>query len=69
MTDDDAADQGVALVENLVLKLGIPALGTFGLTRDATPDIVEMARRSSSMKFNPVRLPASTLSEILLRAL
>jgi alcohol dehydrogenase class IV len=69
LDDEDAAvDAGLEVVRDLVRELGIPGLARYGLTEAAIPDIVEMARRASSMRFNPVELSPRELTEILSRA-
>ncbi len=64
----DAAD-GVAWVRRLVERLKIPPLSAYGLTPEGIVEVAEKARRSSSMKGNPVELTGEELAGILTRAL
>lgn len=65
--DDPAA--GVAWIHELVDDLEIPGLGTYGITADDFPTIIEKSANSSSMKGNPLPLTPDEMSEILQRAL
>jgi alcohol dehydrogenase class IV len=67
--DGAAADAGVEAVERLVRELEIPRLGHFGLAGQHVPQMVALARKASSMKFNPVVLSDETLAEALRRAM
>jgi alcohol dehydrogenase class IV len=68
--DDPAAiESGIRIVHDLVGDLNIPRLGRFGVTEADLPDLASAARRSSSMKYNPVPLPEETLVGILRHAL
>jgi len=71
LTGDAAAtaDAGVAWVRTLVADLHIPGLGTYGVERDHLPALAAQAAASSSMKANPLPLPADDLAEILDQAL
>jgi alcohol dehydrogenase class IV len=53
----------------MATALKIPPLSTFGLTRECIPEMVALARKASSMRFNPVTLSNGELAEILERAL
>ena len=55
--------------EELAKDLRIPALGAFGLTAAAVPEMVTLARKSSSMRFNPVVLSEEVLAGVLGRAI
>jgi alcohol dehydrogenase class IV len=63
------ADDGVEWVGRLVADLRIPRLGTYGIRREATNEIVGKAATASSMKANPVTLTREELTQILERAL
>jgi alcohol dehydrogenase class IV len=63
------ADDGVEWVGRLVADLRIPRLGTYGIRREATNEIVGKAATASSMKANPVTLTPEELTQILERAL
>jgi alcohol dehydrogenase class IV len=60
---------GVAFVQQMCCQLGIPALRTYGMTKDAFPELIEKSMRASSMQGNPIALQAEELDEILSRAL
>jgi alcohol dehydrogenase class IV len=53
----------------LCRELQVPALARFGVTRDAIPDLVARAKRTSSMKANPVDLSDEELAGMLERAI
>lgn len=61
--------EGVAWVEELVAALGIPGLGTYGVTEADFPQIVANSQRASSMQGNPIRLSDEELTAILYEAL
>ena len=50
----------------LVKDLAIPALREFGIEEKHVPEQVALAKKASSMRFNPVPLSDGALSEILL---
>ena len=59
-----AAD-AVLHLDHLRAELGIPPLGAWGLTESHVPAIVAQARRSSSMRGNPIALTDEELTGIL----
>jgi alcohol dehydrogenase class IV len=59
-----AAD-GVAWVRDLCTDLSVPPLSAFGMGPEAHAEVVDKARRSSSMKGNPVELTPEELTAIL----
>ena len=63
------AEDGVEWVRLLVAELGIPRLGSYGITPEHTADLVEKATRSNSMKANPIALTTQELGAILEAAL
>lgn len=67
----DAAAIGLLLSETFALArdLRIPSLGQFGLAPAGVPEMVALARKSSSMRFNPVVLSEGALAETLERAI
>jgi alcohol dehydrogenase class IV len=67
--DADAIDHAVARTAALAADLEIPRLGGFGLTPRDVPAMVVLARKASSMRFNPVTLTDEALAGILERAL
>jgi alcohol dehydrogenase class IV len=62
--DLELAD-GLRWIDDLTQRLQVPGLTDFGITEADFPDIVEKARRASSMKGNPVELSSDDLTEIL----
>ena len=62
---DDATEFTAALVRDLKL----PPLSTFGLRESDIPAMIDLAKRASGMRFNPVALTDDALAEILRRAL
>jgi alcohol dehydrogenase class IV len=71
LTGDFDADvqDGVAWVESLCTDLEVPGLATYGVELAHSPKIIEKARKSSSMKGNPIPLTYAELRRILERAL
>jgi alcohol dehydrogenase class IV len=63
-----AAD-GVPWVGDLCRRLEIPALHTYGVQQQHMPELVDAARKTSSMKGNPAVLTDAELTEILTRSL
>jgi alcohol dehydrogenase class IV len=62
------ADEGVTWIAELVSRLEIPPLRTYGVTYEALPDLVAKAAQASSMKSNPILLTSDELLEIATRA-
>jgi alcohol dehydrogenase class IV len=67
--EHEAIDNAISEIASLARDLKIPRLGTFGLTPAAVPAMVALARKASSMRFNPVTLSDEALAGILERAL
>jgi alcohol dehydrogenase class IV len=63
-----AAD-GILWVQELVHDLEIPSLSGFGVTQNHFPELVEKAKKASSMKGNPVLLSSEQLTTILEKSL
>lgn len=59
------AEDGVVWLHELVKKLKIPALASFGVQQADFPGLVEKAKNASSMKGNPVALNQEQLLLIL----
>jgi alcohol dehydrogenase class IV len=62
------AEDGIKWVHHLIHTMGIPPLSEYGLTEDVYPVIVAGAKKSSSMKGNPVELTEQELVGILQQA-
>jgi alcohol dehydrogenase class IV len=69
LSGDEARAAAVEAAEALVRDLEIPGLATFGFTEEELPAIVEKGRGASSMRFNPIELPAAVLEGALKAAL
>ena len=71
LTSDSTAkaDAGVCWVRQLVLDLGIPRLGQYGITPADTAGLVEKALHASSLKANPIALTREELARILEQAI
>jgi alcohol dehydrogenase class IV len=54
-----------AFADKLIRDLKIPPLHLFGLTESHIPQMVALAKQSSSMKYNPVQLSDDALAGIL----
>ncbi len=69
MPDAQAIDAGIAFTAELSRDLKIPPLGNFGLTAERVTEMIQLAAKSSSMRYNPVKLSDETLAEILTKAI
>jgi alcohol dehydrogenase class IV len=63
------AEDGVAWIADLVRRLEIPPLRSYGVSREDVDLLVEKASRASSMKGNAVELTVEELREIISRAI
>ncbi|MHC4666541.1 MAG: iron-containing alcohol dehydrogenase [Planctomycetota bacterium] len=63
------ATDGVQWVQELCGVLNVPPLAEFGLKEEGFPAVVQKARKSSSMKGNPIALTDAELAEILRESL
>jgi len=61
-------EQGAAWVADLVRRLEIPPLATYGIRPDDLPVLVEKAAKASSMKGNPISLTTSEMTAMLAAA-
>ncbi len=59
------AEDGIHWTAEMVKALRIPSLSAFGLSSSDFPDLVEKAKKASSMKGNPVLLNNKQLTEVL----
>jgi alcohol dehydrogenase class IV len=66
---EEALAAGLEFVRQLARELAIPRLGGFGVTEGDIGEVVGLARKASSMKFNPVELSEEALSGVLRAAL
>jgi alcohol dehydrogenase class IV len=65
ISDAEAIDGCIQFTSKLVCELKIPALKQFGLRPEHTPEMITLARRASSMRFNPVLLSDESLAGAL----
>jgi alcohol dehydrogenase class IV len=63
---EEAAWGCVRFTAGLVKELGIPPLGKFGIAEADVSEMVGLARKASSMRFNPVVLSDEALAGVLL---
>ncbi len=68
LVHEQAIDRAVRETAALAEAFGIPALRSFGLTGDRVPEMVALAKKASSMRFNPVALSDEVLGDVLNRA-
>lgn len=68
-TRQATATDGIMWVKELVHVLKIPSLSEFGVNKSHFPELVEKAKKASSMKGNPVSLSAKQLTAILEKSL
>ncbi|HET9798613.1 MAG TPA: iron-containing alcohol dehydrogenase, partial [Gemmatimonadaceae bacterium] len=66
---DARAEDGAAWLGTLVDELGVPRLGSYGLTEGDVARVVAQARRASSMQGNPVVLTDEELERALAAAI
>ena len=66
---DAAPEDAEVWLSDLVKKLRLPLLSTYGITAEAVPEIVARAQNASSMKANPIPLGREALEGILFAAL
>jgi alcohol dehydrogenase class IV len=64
-----ATEAAIHAVSTLVADLHIPRLGEFGLTQARVAEMVALARKSSSMRYNPVVLSDQALAHALTGAI
>ena len=67
--DRAAIDAGVRFVADLAEAIGIPPLRKFGVTAERVGEMVALAKKASSMRYNPVALSDEALTQILTDAL
>lgn len=63
------APDGVSWIADLCRRLEIPPLRSYGVEPQHIPELVEAARRTSSMKGNPISLTSEELSQIVAAAI
>jgi alcohol dehydrogenase class IV len=66
---DSGEDYCIAFTRHLVRKLDIPPLGQFGLSAAHVPEMVALARKASSMRYNPITLSEESLAAALTAAI
>jgi alcohol dehydrogenase class IV len=64
-----SAEDGAAWLRELVSRLEIPPLRTYGVRNEDIPVLVEKAAHASSMKGNPIALTSEEMSEIIAAAI
>ena len=64
----EAADRVIEYTEQISRLLKIPKLSKYGLSEKYFDKIIEKAKKSSSMRYNPVKLPDEALYRILLKS-
>jgi alcohol dehydrogenase class IV len=69
LSSDAALEATVNETARLARDLRIPPLSAFGLTPADIPELVGLARKSSSMRYNPVVLPDDALASALTMAI
>jgi alcohol dehydrogenase class IV len=65
-TAAEAASACARATARLVRGLAIPPLSAFGLREQDVPEMVALARKASSMRFNPVALSDEALARVLI---
>jgi alcohol dehydrogenase class IV len=67
--DDEAADACASVCASMSKSLNIPPLGQYGMTEGAISEMVALAKKASSMRFNPVTLSDDALARALRAAI
>jgi len=67
--EDADVGTGIKCIQGLVKRLQIPSLSKLGITSANYPELVEKAKKASSMKGNPVKLTDNQLISILERSM
>jgi alcohol dehydrogenase class IV len=68
LPDVDALSACARRTSELAAELHIPRLGQYGLAEKDVPELVALARKSNSMRYNPVELSEAVLQDVLSRA-
>ncbi len=68
-TEIQTIDACVSFTADLLKEMHIPPLSQFGLSPADVPEMVALARKASSMRFNPVVLSDTALSAALIAAI
>lgn len=68
-SEESAIDAGIEFTASLARDLAIPPLSRFGFDEQDIAPMVALARKSSSMRYNPVALSDEALAGILRRAM
>jgi alcohol dehydrogenase class IV len=63
------AQQSVTFLDSLSRDLGVEGLSRLGMTEPEIPGLVERAKRSSSLRGNPIELTDEELTELVQRAM
>jgi alcohol dehydrogenase class IV len=63
------AEDAIAWLRSLDEELGVPKLGTYGVSESDIARIVPQARRASSMQGNPIVLTDDELGDVLRAAI
>jgi alcohol dehydrogenase class IV len=69
LTDQQAIDAAILFCIDLSQELQIPPLGQFQITAADVPAMAELAKKASSMRFNPAALSDAALNGVLIDAL
>lgn len=69
LSDWQAIEDSVTLVSDWVAAMQIPRLSAFGMRASDVPEMVALARKASSMRYNPVVLSDDALAGVLTAAL
>lgn len=67
--DSAAIEDAVEFVASLTRQLAIPRLSSYGLTEADIVPMVELAKKASSMRYNPAKLSDESLAAILREAI
>ena len=69
LPEDEATEACARFTAELARELRIPPLARFGLAEEGVPAMVKLARKASSMRYNPVVLSDEALATVLKSAI
>jgi len=65
LADEQAVDAAVAFIQELTAYMQIPRLREYGISEATVAPMVQLAKKSSSMRYNPIVLTDEELGTVL----
>jgi alcohol dehydrogenase class IV len=69
LPEEESIRSAVERIDSLTMALRIPPLSEFGMQVPDIPEMIRLARKASSMRFNPITLPDDALADALAGAI